>query len=275
MKTICILTYERTGSGWLSDIFNGKDCVSVHEIFSEDPLLFILNLHKILTKIYNIDDFLLKTLYKIYNPDNFFVDSNTYSQIKKKILSNNIYDISLFDTLQKICYSNNLNLIFKLFPQHIKNLKDLYKVLDRVDLVIINYRKNVLDSFISLEIAKQTNVWYSQQNRIISKPKIIWNENLYKNYYDSIHNKILFFRNVLSKYKNSMILSYEDIHEEINDYNAKLEYINNKLYCMDISLDLNQLEIFKKQNNTIYSDIFENYEDFENSMLNIPQKIEI
>jgi hypothetical protein len=53
MKVICILTYERTGSGWLSGIFDTEDSVSVHEIFSDDPLLWFMKCEQIFKKIYD------------------------------------------------------------------------------------------------------------------------------------------------------------------------------------------------------------------------------
>lgn len=273
MKTICILTYERTGSGWLCDILNGEKSISVHEIFSEDPLLLIVNIQKVFAKIYKVDEKLLKTLYKIYNPDNFFIDSTTYRNIKAKILNQDIYDISLFDILQKKCYDNNFNFIFKLFPQHIKN-NNLQQILEKVDLIIINYRKSVLDTFISLEIANKTNIWYSQQKRYSKEIKIKWNANKYKNYYDSIENKISFFKKICLN-KNHIVISYEDIHEKIINFDLKIQYLNKKLEDLGLSIPLNTKELFKKQNTTIYKNIFENYDEFYSSIKDLSRDIDI
>lgn len=279
MKTICILTYERTGSGWLSYALGGVDSISIHELFGEDPLLFILNLKKVLNSIYKVNPDLLSTIYKIYDVDNFFIENDTYKKIKQKILSKHIYNMDLFLTLRDICISNNYNFIFKLFNQHIKNNNlDIKNIIDLSNYIILNYRSNVLKTFISLELAKKTGVWYSKQNREIRSMKLSWKEQDYLKFYYHTQNIIRSFQKLS---KNNIQITYEEIHENpgLNTHKSKIDYLFTKLHSHNININVNYHSYFDIQNNkeniNEYIELFENPDDFNESLKTIPITVEI
>jgi hypothetical protein len=274
MNTIGILTYERTGSGWLCNAFDTQDYISTHEIFSDDPTLFFLNTQKLLAKIYKVSPYLLSTLCKIYHTDNFFIDNQTYIAIKNKILSNNnLYSIELLTEIKNICNQHYYNLVFKFFPQHIQKNITIKDIENICNIIIINYRKNILKTFISLEIAKTTGVWYSKQKRIVAPKKIIWNEKQYLAFYQRINNILSDFEKIDS---HKIYLSYEELHENVDLVNNqdKINYLQNKLKLKHIDISLNNINFFEIQNNkkTLeeYSPYFINHLDYIASIKKIP-----
>lgn len=266
MKIICILTYERTGSGWLSSAFDNDTTISVHEIFSDDPLLWMEKCLQIFKKIYKVEPELLSFLSSIYHYNNFFIDVISYSKIKTKILSKNIYTEKLLELFINICKKYNFNLVFKLFPEHIKFLSSNF-LLDNIDYMILNYRQNLLKSYYSLEKAKASGIWFSDQtSRQRSETNIIWNEDHYNKYVNIVDQNIILLKSIYDKVtKNKFIVSYEELHENnlLTNNTQKITYLYNKLLENCIDIKLNNNEFFKKQN--IKLD-FINYADFLFSM---------
>jgi hypothetical protein len=275
MKILCILTYERTGSGWLSGLFDTQNCISIHEIFSDDPLLWLAKCEQIFTKIYNIDSSLLNFLSSIYNYNNLFLDIATYNKLKNKIIDNNIYSEKTLQLFINLCKEHNINLVFKLFPQHLKYLNNSF-LYNNIDYLILNYRQDLIKSYYSLEKARVSGIWFNDQNiRQKNQIDIEWNENLYKIYVNNTINSIRTLKNIYDNYKqNKFIISYEELHENklCDTYLKKRNYIQNKLYNNDINMSLNNKEYFSKQNNNI---IFNNQSDFIESLKtsNITKKI--
>lgn len=264
MKSLCILTYERTGSGWLSGVFDTENAISVHEIFSDDPLLWFMKCQQIFKKIYTVDQNLLNFLSSIYHYNNLFLDVISYNQIKHKILNNNIYSEQVLKLFIDICKKHNKNFIFKLFPQHIKYISKEF-LYDNVDFMILNYRQDLLKNYYSLEKARVSGIWFKdQENRQKSDIDILWNENLYNIYEKNISKNIMKLKDMYNNFRNNKcIFSYEEIHENklLNTYQNKIQYIKNKIN--DISFDFNNKEYFLKQNNSIN---FINQSDFLKSL---------
>lgn len=264
MKSLCILTYERTGSGWLSGVFDTENAISVHEIFSDDPLLWFMKCQQIFKKIYTVDQNLLNFLSSIYHYNNLFLDVISYNQIKHKILNNNIYSEQVLKLFIDICKKHNKNFIFKLFPQHIKYISKEF-LYDNVDFMILNYRQDLLKNYYSLEKARVSGIWFKdQENRQKSDIDILWNENLYNTYEKNISKNIMKLKDIYNNFRNNKcIFSYEEIHENklLNTYQNKIQYIKNKIN--DISFDFNNKEYFLKQNNSIN---FINQSDFLKSL---------
>lgn len=264
MKSLCILTYERTGSGWLSGVFDTENSISVHEIFSDDPLLWFMKCQQIFKKIYTVDQNLLNFLSSIYHYNNLFLDVISYNQIKHKILNNNIYSEQVLKLFIDICKKHNKNFIFKLFPQHIKYISKEF-LYDNVDFMILNYRQDLLKNYYSLEKARVSGIWFKdQENRQKSDIDILWNENLYNIYEKNISKNIMKLKDMYNNFRNNKcIFSYEEIHENklLNTYQNKIQYIKNKIN--DISFDFNNKEYFLKQNNSIN---FINQSDFLKSL---------
>lgn len=266
MKIICILTYERTGSGWLSSAFDNDATISVHEIFSDDPLLWMEKCLQIFKKIYKVEPELLSFLSSIYHYNNFFIDVMSYNKIKTKILSKNIYREKILELFINICKKYNFNLVFKLFPEHIKFLSSNF-LLDNIDYLILNYRQNLLKSYYSLEKAKASGIWFSDQtSRQQSETNIIWNEDHYNKYVNIIDQNIILLKSIYNNFtKNKIIVSYEELHENnlLTNNTQKITYLYNKLLENHIDIKLNNNNFFKKQNTKLD---FINYADFLFSM---------
>lgn len=266
MKTICVLTYERTGSGWLSSAFDTDETISIHEIFSDDPLLWMEKSLQIFKKIYNVEPELLAFLSSIYHYNNFFIDVTSYNKIKTKILSKNIYRQKILELFINICKKYNFNLVFKLFPEHIKFVSSNF-LIDTVDYFILNYRQDLLKSYYSLEKAKVSGIWFSDQTiRQQSETGIIWNENQYNKYVNIVDQNIILLKSIYNKAtKNKFIVSYEELHENnlLTNNNQKIIYLHNKLSENNMNLKLNNIEFFKKQNTSLN---FTNQQEFISSM---------
>jgi len=267
MKTLCILTYERTGSGWLSSVFDVQNTISLHELFSDDPLLWMSKCYKILAKIYNVDTELMNFLLSVYHYNNFFIDTNNYNNIKNNILKKNIYNQSILKLFINICKKNNYNLVFKLFPQHLKyiSIDFLY---DNIDYIILNYRQDLIKNYYSLEKAMATGVWFSdQKNRqnTNNNTEIKWDETKYNIYVNQTIKNIELLMNIYKNFnKTKCIISYEQIHEkEFLNNKEKIEFLQTILHIENLSLPVQNNEYFLKQNDKLQ---FSNYFDFNKSI---------
>tara|TARA_B100002019_G_C21248355_1_gene589647 strand:- start:1387 stop:1983 length:597 start_codon:yes stop_codon:yes gene_type:complete len=93
------------------------------------------------------------------------------------------------------------------------------KVIDKADLVIVNYRHSILDTFISLSKAKQSQEWFSVGNY---KPeydnKIEWNKKYFINYatnrYMASYNKVK--QALKTTQKPHFVIQYEDFVSNLN-----------------------------------------------------------
>lgn len=267
MKIICILTYERTGSGWLSNAFDTPESISVHELYTDDPTLIVYKFYKILTKIYKVDIEIINLFLQAYDPNNFFVDPKTHSQIKQSMLDNINYNTNLFMSLKNICKINNYNFIFKIFPQHLKYINTA-ALIDHCDYFIFNYRENMINSYLSLQRAKETGIWYSGQNeRLKDQKKIHWKETDYLDYVKELYNKIIILKKIydIANKDKKITIKYEDIHDKNNENIDKINYL--KQLISDIDIKLNNSHFFKKQN--IDYDIL-NKDEFIKSLKKVP-----
>lgn len=245
MKTLCILSYQRTGSSWLCDILGGENTISLQEIFSRDPLLFNYTLSILLSRIYNVESSIIDTFNKIYNLSNFFVDNKSYIQIKKNILEKKPYSIELLKTIQKKVYDKKFNLIFKIFPEHIEELS-LKEIINISDYIIINYRNNLLESFISEQKSVLSQRWTSLQTERPYLEKIEWNEKKYLSYVNKTIDTLNLFLNTIED-KKYVLISYEDIH--FNNVNKNKIIVDKvKLVYNDFDFKLKNSSLLKKEN---------------------------
>ncbi len=270
MKTICILSYKRTGSNWLCDTLSANDSLSLYEPFSKDPLSFFYTIHYLLKNVYNVDEEILSTFLKIYNYSNFFIDSNSYVKLINRIIKNKPYSINLLKKIQQKIYEIQKNLIFKVFPEQIDKDIILNDIVDLSDYIIINYRNNLLESFISEQKSLISSRWTSLQKERLYLEKIEWNEVLYKDYIDRTINSLNYFiKNINKKY---VLISYEKIHNT----NNKIETINSsikKIYP-DFIWNFKEISFFSKENYiSNIEDNFINKEEFLLSIKNIRTKI--
>jgi len=269
MKTICILSYKRTGSNWLCDTLSANDSLSLYEPFSKDPLSFFYTIHYLLKNVYNVDEEILSTFLKIYNYSNFFIDSNSYVKLINRIIKNKPYSINLLKKIQQKIYEIQKNLIFKVFPEQIDKDIVLNDIVDLSDYIIINYRNNLLESFISEQKSLISSRWTSLQKERPYLEKIEWNEVLYKDYIDRTINSLNYFiKNINKKY---VLISYEKIHNT----NNKIETINSsikKIYP-DFIWNFKEISFFSKEN--YISNIENNFINKEDFLKSINSGIKI
>jgi len=268
MKTICLFSYQRTGSSWLCDIMADGQTISLQEIFSKDPMLFSHAMSLILNKIYEVEPNIINTFNKIYSTSNFFIDPITYIKIKNNILEKKPYSIDLLKNIQNIIYKKKYNMIFKIFPEHL-DMVSINDILSITNINIINYRNNLLDSFISEKKSLLSQKWTSIQKERKYLEKIKWDEKEYIKYCDIVINKLNYFQNNINKY---VLISYEEIHTNKN----KNEFIKNKIKYIynDFDLNFKRNSILEKENYIINTeDNFINKEEFLLSIKNIRTKI--
>lgn len=273
MKKICVLSYERTGSSWLMGLFNSHNSVSLDEPFSDDPTLVYFNLNKIFKLNSCINKNITEAFSKIYHPNNFFTNPQNFIQVKQKMLNSNPFNFEYLEGLiEEISKSGKESVAFKIFPSHVKNNISLGKILQITDIVIFNYRNNLLDTYISHFLAKESGTWFKSHNFRQSNYndiKLLWNINEYNKYINFvINNKFNFFKNYFDQVnKPKIILSYEQIHETI--VSEKIKNLKQIFINENIDIKLSDKETFIKQNNRNYKDIFINQEEFIKDLPNI------
>jgi hypothetical protein len=266
MKKICILSYERTGSTWLMGLFNSVDSISLDEPFSDDPTLVYFNLMKLFHSKDIIDKNIIEVFSKIYHPNNFFINPQNFIQVKQKMLNSNPFTFEYLDGLiNEMDKAGKKHIAFKIFPSHIKNNISVKKVLELSDIVILNYRNNLLDTYISHCLAQESGTWFKSHNFRQSNYddiKLLWDTNKYNNYVNFvINNKFNFFKKYFDEVnKPKILLSYEQIHEE--NQIDKIQNLKHLFANENIDIPLNNIENFFKQNNRKYNDIFMNQNDF-------------
>lgn len=270
MKTICIFSYKRTGSNWLCDTFSGQDSISLYEPFSKDPLAFFYTLFFLLKDVYKVDNEILDAYVKIYNYSNFFIDPSSYTKLMHRILEKKPYSIGLLKTIQNKFYQIEKNMVFKIFPEQIEDDISLEKITNLSDYIIINYRNNLLESFISEQKSLISHKWASIQTERKYLEKIEWNEYAYTQYVKNVIASLNYLiKNINKEY---VMLSYENIHKSIN----KTDYICNtikKIYP-NFKWNFKQQSVFSKENYiTNIEDNFLNKEEFLKSINNIQTKI--
>jgi len=246
------------------------DALSLYEPFSKDPLSFFYTLHYLLKNVYRVDDEILNTFVKIYNYSNFFIDSNSFAKLISRIIKNKPYSIKLLKKIQQKIYEIQKNVVFKVFPEQINEDILLKNIIDISDYIIINYRNNLLESFISEQKSLISHRWTSLQKERPYLEKIQWNEKTYNDYISKTINSLDYFlKNANKKY---VLISYEQIHQSNNKIKAIDACIKN-IYP-DFTWNFKEVSFFSKENYIInIEDNFINKEEFLLSIKNIRTKI--
>jgi len=268
MKTICVLSYERTGSTWLCTALNTHQTWCVFEIFSRNPALYYWNMLALLKIKDNIPLSAIETFKKIYYPKNLFTDAKSFAKIKQNMLAKEPFSIDLLKDFQSEAYDQDRNFCFKVFPEHLNNHIKIQDIIEISDHIIVNYRSNVLETFLSWKIAIKTGAWSSRDivDPSIQDLRIIWNKEEYDVFYRRIVENINLWLKVSSN-KNRTILRYEDIHSHQN-HEDKIEFLQKKFRETNLNdLELNYSNDFKKQiDYSSFDNLIENYSNFQNDL---------
>lgn len=275
MKTIGILSYERAGTTWLTHVLNTEGVLCLYEIFSRNPAQYYWNILNLMKTTDCIPEVAIKAFEKIFHPENMRVDPLSYRKIKRKMLASNPFSIELLKTYQEEAYKRNKMLCFKIFPYHLQENIRVEDVIDLCDYIIITYRDNILETFLSWKLAIKTGEWTKkslrrdQQDR--STPaKVSWDEVEYRAFYQDICGYINEWKRASSNSKRE-ILMYEDIHNMGYTIDQKLRLVQKTIDSLGINMSVyNGQNIEKQADYSDLSKIIDNFADFIISKDNIP-----
>ena len=218
-KNILILAEPRTGSGLLCRIIStNTNTVNAAEFFGSGYRHISQHLNRL----------------SEYVDQKYVLGINDYRDMLHKLsistLPNQINKFVDVNSLNLFLKFNEQNICLKIFNSHFfqQNI-DIEELLDIFDGVILLYRHNLLDAFISFEKGLATNVWCSldknfDKNKIY---QIQWDTEKYRSYYErqiNIYRKHLKLFNKINKPK--FVLKYEDMSSARNKY----LYIQNLLF---------------------------------------------
>lgn len=277
--TIGILTYARTGSNFLGQLFCTQENLYLSELYCVDYLQFFRKIHSILRK-HKVGKEILRTFIEIYDRDRISNYIKSYPLYENEIAAQDIYSKQLLIDFKNHAYNLQQNLVFKIFNEHFKKDISHQSIVDLCDFIIINYRKNILATFLSLQKAKANDNWCKINGYKKSfEPqlnKIIWNTSEYLAYYEDIK---LYLQNIylqtINQSKKHIILSYEEIHS-LGSFQTKRDYISTRLIELNIKPTISNEEIFLRQTLTDVDNIeyISNIKDFEKDRSHLPLIIE-
>lgn len=271
-KTLCILAEARSGTEFLSNLI------------ASDPNFYLLG--EFFTPFGSNN---IKTHVELLSQmiKNKHIDLSCYSNymgiladhIKNHNLGQmyNTITIEMFEVIKEYLYSINKNIVVKIFDNHLTNqLINKKDLLNSFDYIILNYRKSLLDTYISLSKALITSQWYVDSEDKIINPKIIWNKQKYLEFYKKSTERYL---SILEMYrmfdKGKIIWCYEDFHT-LNDKEKKLEQALKDIGLnIKLTLDPQRLPVKQSKPTNNYDDIFENPIEFLKDLEEIKDKTTI
>jgi LPS sulfotransferase NodH len=194
-------------------------------------------------------------------------NSNTRTEIFNKLENKELLDIEANSrsyvkyVLDKI-YKNKeegKNFIFSNFFEHFRKVETLITLILIADLVIFNYRKNILDQWISYRKAGKTGFW---KEKDLTDVKVIWSEKLFMEF----RRRTLLTCQIVKRLKKEgidlIVFDYETIHKLKTDQ-EKILFINKELNRFGLSINnLDDIGLEKQNHYTSYRDVFVNYEEF-------------
>jgi LPS sulfotransferase NodH len=267
MKTVCILSYERTGTTWLCTALNTPQTWCVFEIFSRNPALYYWNLLTVLRQSDTLPKEMIDCYQKIFNPQNLFVDVLSFAKIKQNMLASDPFSMNLLKSFQQEAYSQNRNFCFKIFPEHFDDQIRFNDVINLSDYIIINYRNSILETFLSWKLAIKTGAWTNLDKKDTSNQdcKIVWNEQEYMSFYTKIKNNLDFWKNNTQN-KPTIVLQYEKIHAHSSNEEKAL-FVKSELEKIGLkNFDVSLSNKFKKQTDYFdLSSIISNIDEFKMS----------
>lgn len=253
MKTICILASARTGSTFLADHFQSIDntCLSTAEFFNIytpkqiDIINTVFYKHKIpLTKSYAK---YLRYLKQIYN---LLIHNGGKPIIKP-------YSMQMFYDVQEILEQLNYKyFVHKVVPNALYEKDWVEQFVHSSDIVIINYRESIIDTFISHNKAVISGQWKNTKKYNIKYDNLMtWDKEQYlgflKEYRECYSD---FFKYTLDKKKKYYLINYEELNNP-NSISILQEIIGNK-YLLKKPTTIKQSRVLNREDNFINKDAF-------------------
>jgi LPS sulfotransferase NodH len=265
-KNILILAEPRTGSGLLCRIIStNTNTVNTAEFFGSGYRHISQHLNRL----------------SEYVDQKYILGINDYRDMLHKLsistLPNQINKFVDVNSLKLFLQFKKQNICLKIFNSHFfqQNI-DTEELLDMFDAVVLLYRYNLLDAFISLQKGLATNVWCSLDDNFDKNKihKIQWDIEEYNRYYKrqtNVYSKHLTLFYKVNKPK--CILAYEDMSSARNKY----LYIQNLLFDNHIhhTIPIKDKDPIEKQSisNMSIADNFINPTDFLQDYKHIQHKL--
>lgn len=194
-------------------------------------------------------------------------NTNTRSEIFNQVENKDLLKIKetskayIHYVLKKIWKnkSQNKNFVFSTFIEHFEKVETLITLIMISDLVVFNYRKNVLDQWVSYRKAAKTGFW---KKKDLTNVKIIWSEELFMKFRKRCEVVFALVKRLKMEGINLIQFNYEEIHALDTDQ-EKINLINKQLNKFDLNIgDLSDTGLIKQNYYTDYKDVFINYDDF-------------
>lgn len=273
MKTFATFSFARTGSTFFHGYFTNKNLYSLNamEFFNA----YVVNQYKYIQQIYRDNNLEVPKSYRLYEQkligeifytlwSTKFKDPHERSLALGKI---DPYTLDmLFDTTQALEALQYKYFFYKIIFQQVCKREWMDDIIKHTDQIIINYRKSILDSYISLHRARMTDSWQinpkwkngAEYNPEYDAVRLHWDLNQFKGFveiYNNYYNDVL--SSIKSNNKSYTAINYENFCNTLN----KQEYLSSIL-----NVDKDAIETdtnFIKQSRTNNpEEAFGNSEDF-------------
>lgn len=245
-KSILVLSFPRTGSTRL-----------VSSIGWEIDKFFNMSEEKKRSSFLNLGEIIQTDCYKLRNEewrnnfDNFFGKTSFSNDFKK----NNL-DFNKFLNFKNLLNNKmKINFIMKIFYDHIYFKKFLMKeIIECFDFIILNYRKNLLEQWISLNLATLTDTWqvFGSKRQEPKVVKIKWSKD----------NFVKFSKRINKEYKNYCKILYNKKHIKIC-YEKSLKNKNYEFFLKEkiqkINLNIEPMRMGFKMIRNPHMEISENF----------------
>lgn len=272
MKTFATFSFARTGSTFFHSFFVNKNLYSLNtmEFFNA----YVVNQYKYIQQIYTDNNLEVPKSYRLYEQkligevfpvlwSTIFKDPHERSLALGKI---NPYTLDmLFDTTQALEALQYKYFFYKIIFQQVCKREWMDDIIKHTDQIIINYRKSILDSYISLHRARMTDSWQISKWKAGSKykpeydaAKIHWKLDQFKGFveiYNQYYNDVL--SSIKSNNKSYTVIKYENFCSVAD----KQDYLSSVLH-IDKEAIKTDTNFIKQSRSTKHEEAFSNSEDF-------------
>lgn len=273
MKTFATFSFARTGSTFFHSFFVNKNLYSLNtmEFFNA----YLANQYKYIQNIYRANNIQIPPSYQRYEEklinhvfpvlwSTRFKDPHERSLALGKI---DPYTLDmLFDTTQALEALQYKYFFYKIIFQQVCKREWMDDIIKHTDQIIINYRKSILDSYISLHRARMTDSWQinpqwktgAGYNPEYDSVRLHWDLNQFKGFveiYNNYYNDVL--SSIKSNNKSYTIINYENFCNTLN----KQEYLSSILNVNKDAIETDTNFIKQSRTNNP-EEAFGNSEDF-------------
>ena len=273
MKTFATFSFARTGSTFFHSFFVNKNLYSLNamEFFNA----YVANQYKYIENIYRANDIKIPKSYRAYErklmgtifPILFSTQFKDPHERSLALGRENPYSLKmLFDTTEALKTLQYKYFFYKIIFQSVCKREWMDDIIKHTDQIIINYRKSILDSYISLHRARTTDFWQinpqwkkgSKYNPEYDAVRLLWDLNEFKGFvklYNEYYNDVL--SSIKSHNKSYSVINYENFCNVVD----KQDYLSSVLHVEKEAIETDT-NFIKQSHSTKHEDAFSNSEDF-------------